>query len=164
MCGGLEYFSKPGDTFLSGFQVVLSCYSPSCFVWVFDSFQYTIFFNEYGYPLNTLPLLWYSSMTLCKPITTNFANSHEHYGSGLFCIIQGKARWDMTRQGMVLHQRDRTKKVSSEFENFCISTLFMLNLFQEYIHTFVFSTISHHWECTGTYILPHIKWEGIYLA
>ena len=91
------FFSKPGDTFLSGFRHVLSCLvlpglASSCFVWVFGNFQhnggglmfkYSTYRSEYIYRYEGMC----SSIWAIEEYQNNADILTENFIMTLVCII-----------------------------------------------------------------------------
>ena len=62
---------KPGDTLLSGQRLVLCCLASSCLIWDSCYLWYNVILHWIRMSIARCAQIWYSSGTLCNPITTS---------------------------------------------------------------------------------------------
>ena len=122
----IQYFSKPGDT---SFVWVVPRFVLSCLVLFCLGFWYIlIFLWLWMYiSISHFAHAWYSSRTLCKPITSSVASSNKHIWEWFILghTRQSKTRQDVARRHVASVRQD--SKGVPGFEKYFIYLAKMFN-------------------------------------
>ena len=111
-----QYYLKPGDTFMSGCCISLSCLALSCFG-CFLYFYIAYIFNQNEYPFYNVYILCKHCVTQLQPVLLMVWSMHR---IGFSLATPNTAREDKARQCVTLHQSGKTRWVSPNFEKYCL--------------------------------------------